>query len=257
MKRIVLLILLALLFGCAVQKKVTPNLNKVSYKELLRLNEMRMAQIQSLKAKAKITVDAPEFSGNFSADIYLSGNDSLLLSITGPLGLPMGKVFIAPKRFIFYNQVMNQFMTGTLKQFESLNLFQFPFHVSEIGDVFLAKNRFDILKKNSYEIRDGMYFLDAEDGRFRYRIWFDPALLVIRKIEYYQGDQLLFYKSYDQFEKFSGIYFPKAINFVRPDKRQGLSLYFEELELNHKIDRKYFNIKISDSAKQINLSFNQ
>ncbi|HHJ53274.1 MAG TPA: DUF4292 domain-containing protein [Caldithrix abyssi] len=257
MKKIAIFILSVLLLSCAVRKQVSPDIQKVSYKQLLRLNEARIARIHSLQAEAKITVDSPEFSGNFSADIYLTGGDSLLLSITGPMGLPMGKVFIAPKRFIFYNQVMNQFMTGTLKQFESLNLFQFPFHVSEIGDVFLAKDAFDILKKNDYRVQDGMYFLDATAGQWSYRIWFDPALLVIKKIEYRSGDQLLFYKTYDQFEEIDGVYFPKSINFVRPEMRQGFSLYYESVRLNRKIDRKYFDIKISDSAKQINLSVNQ
>lgn len=259
--RILLLITLWLgglwLAGCAVHKQMAPNLTKISYRDLLAHNEQWQTQICTLQGTARITLDSPQYSGNFGADIYLNGKDSLLINVTGPMGLPMGKVFIAKTRFIFYNQIMNQFLTGSRSDFEGTNFFQFPLQITELGNVLLARDSFDILKKSSYEIRDGSYYLEAANGHYNYRIWFDPTLLMITKIEYLDRGQLVFYKTYAQFEKFNGIYFPRSVNFVRPAEKQGLAIYYSDLKLNETISTGAFEIKVSDSAKQIDLSTEQ
>ena len=257
-KILVLLITLWLsglwLTGCAIHKQIAPNLSKISYRDLLEHNERWQEQIHTLQGTARITLDSPQYSGNFGADIYLNGKDSLLIKVTGPLGLPMGKVFVAKTRFIFYNQIMNQFLTGSRSDFEGTNFFQFPLQITELGNVLLARDTFDILKIGVYEIRDGQYYLEAANGHYNYRIWFDPALLFIKKIEYLDRGQLVFYKTYDQFEKFNGIYFPRSVNFVRPAEKQGLAIYYSNLKLNEAISPGAFEIKVSDSAKQIDLS---
>jgi len=260
-KRFILVIILWVtgqwLAGCAVHKQVAPDIAKISYRDLLARNEQWQSQIHTLQGTARITLDSPQYSGNFGADVYLNGKDSLLINVTGPMGLPMGKVFIAKKRFIFYNQIMNQFMTGSRNDFEGTNFFQFPLQITELGNVLLARDPFDILKMSTYEIRDGMYYLEAANGHYNYRIWFDPGLLLIKKIEYLDRGQLVFYKTYDRFEKINGFYFPRSINFVRPAEKQGLAIYYTDIKLNEAISASVFEIKVSDSAKQIDLSLEQ
>lgn len=252
--------LIAVLFfsACTASKKVVlPDLTTTTYRDLLQRNSAWQKSINNLYGNARITLDTPQYSGNFSADVALRGNDSLLISVTGPLGIRVGKVFIAKNRFIFYNQVMNQFYTGKKEDFEDRNFMQFPVSISDMRSLLLAQDQFDVLRKEQFTVRDQMYYLAADNGSNRYKIWFDPAIKLIRRIEYFRDDELLFYKVYDQYELVNDIYFPKMINYVRvisPDERQGLAVYFNDVSINSLIMQDVFDINVSDSATQIDLS---
>ncbi|MEJ2543673.1 MAG: DUF4292 domain-containing protein [Calditrichaceae bacterium] len=247
-----------ILSSCTSSKKVViPDLTEVTYRDLLQLNSGWQKSIKNLSGSARITLDTQQYSGNFGADVALSGDDSLLISVTGPLGIRVGKVFISKNRFIFYNQVMNQFYTGKKEAFVGKNFLQFPIEISNLRSLFLAQDRFEILKKDRFTIRDQMYFLTAQNGSNEYKIWFDPAIKLIRRIEYLRDNELLYYKEYDDFKLINNIYFPNVINYVRvvsPDEKQGLSVLFNELSINEYIQPDVFDINVSDNATQIDLS---
>ena len=250
---IILLILLGL-SACTHKKLVRPNSAEISYRQLLHQNEIWQKSIHSLDGSARLTLDTPEYSGNFSADILMDGSDSLLITLTGPMGIRAGKVFIAGNRFVFYNQVMNQFMTGTRTEFEDMNFMQFPLTLTQLQSVFAAQDRFGILKKEKFKTLDDAYYIETVNGTLSYHLWFDKQHLQLKKIEYYDGKQRLYYKEYSRFKEVNGVLFPHLINFVRPDEKQGFSIYFSRLELNEPLEKKRFSIKILDSAKQIDLS---
>lgn len=250
-----LLIGIIIVHGCSAQRKsVTPDLSSITYRGLLEHNVAWQNSVKSLVAKTRITLDSPSYSGNFDAHILVDGRDSLMMIVTGPFGIRLGKVFIAKNRFLFYNQLMNQFYTGSKQDFEGQNFLQFPVQIGQIRDVFIAQDRFDILQKEVLEIKEEQYFLKAKNGTLNYNIWFDPSTHFISRIEYYKDDELLFFKEYKEFRKVNNIYFPHLINFVRPESQEGLSIYFTSLELNQPIEQDAFDVKISDSASQIDLS---
>ncbi len=259
MRRAILLILIvAALTGCKTQqellKKRYPN---PTYRQLLELHEQWQQSIRFFKGHGRITLDTPQFSGNFEADILARGTDSLLISVSGFLGSQVGKVFVGKKRFIFYNQYQNQFLTGLNEDFETTNFMQFPLSVSELRQVFLARDRFNILKKVRFEKQDGVYYLEARNGHYDYRIWFDDSTLLIKRIEYWREGEMLFFKQYKNFVVKNGFYFPLVINFVRPQLSEGMSIIFNKVEINQPIPDEAFHIKVSDSARQLIIPSNK
>lgn len=251
------LIGLFIFIGCAAPQKTRPDLSRVTYRDLLLRNSEWQKSIKTLLGNARITLDSPQYSGNFTAQVAFNGNDSVLISVTGPLGIRVGKVFIASKRFIFYNQLLNQFYTGTKESFKGRNFLQFPVEITQLQEILLANNQFDVLIKDQFEIRDQMYYLTASNGKLQYKIWFDPEFELIRRVEYYNEGEPLFFKEYQQFQMINHIPFPRSINFVKAlnqDEKQGLSIFFEELAINEPIQNEVFNIKVTDSAAQIDLS---
>lgn len=253
-KSILVVLISLLMIGCAANTNVTADLKNIASRDLLAMNEQWQKSFSTLKGSAKISLDTPQFSGNFGGDILLNNSDSLLITITGPLGIKLGKAFVSPNRFVFYNQMMNQFMTGSLDDYEDTNFMQFPLEISQLRNVFAARESFNILEISTYETRDGCYYLETQNDHLNYHIWFDPASLLIKKIEYFNRKKLVFYKEYDQFEKFDGIYFPRLVNFVRPQEKQGMSIYYNEIFINRPFQAEQFDINISDNAKQIELS---
>lgn len=257
MKKLLFLLLPMLLISssCSVfQKSVKPELEKVSYRQLLEHHAAWQKAINVLSGDLRITLDSPQYSGNFDASILLNEPDSLLLTVTGPFGLQLGKLHVTKNRFIFYNQVMNQFYKGSKENFKGKNFLQFPLEIGQIKDVFLARDPFDVLQKKVYEIRDDQYYLEAENGKFYYKIWFEPEHLLISRIEYLVDGEILFFKEYDNFREVNGIYFPHHLNFVRPEQKQGLAIFVSNIEINGKIDPDAYKIKVSDSATQIDLT---
>ncbi len=217
----------------------------------MELHDQWINSIKTFSAKGRITIDSPQYSGTFEADIFAKGNDSLLVSVKGMFGVNVGKVFIGKERFIFYNQYENQFLTGRKTDFSNMNFLQFPLSLSELQQVFLARDVFNILKKEKFEKQEQGYFLSAKNGRFNYHIWFDPNTLLITRIEYLSDQNLLFFKEYRQFVENNGIFFPRVINFVRPAEKQGVSIIFTQIEINKPIDEQVFRIKVNESAKQL------
>ncbi len=221
---------------------------------LLQHHEEWQNSINSLNGDLRITLDTPQYSGNFNASILVDEPDSMLVTVTGPFGMHLGKVFVSRNRFIFYNQVMDQFMKGAKEDFEGRNFLQFPLEIGQLKNVFIAKDQFDVLEKKVYETRENKYYLEAANGKYKYNIWFGSEHFLINRIEYLNNGKIEFVKEYKNWREVNGIYFPHLVNFVRPDEKQGFSIIITELEINQSNDPLLYKIKVSDSATQIDLS---
>ncbi len=256
MKRFFTIAALMLLASCAVLKPPPRvDLAQYDYKFLLENHSRWQQSVKTLQADVRITLDSPLYSGTFNADVLRQGPDSLLVTVRGPFGMHMGKVFVNKKRFVFYNQVMNQFLTGEREDFRSRRFLQFPVSVDQLTQIISVRDRFMVLKKRVFEERDGQYYLEAENGHFRYRIWFEPATLLISRVEYFDPDtkNLSYYKTYENYTQIDGIYFPQLVNFVRPEEKEGLSLIFTGVKINRPVSAKAFLIEIDEAATQIDL----
>ena len=254
-KRLFLILLgVIVLQACKTQRVLIKNeYPNPAFRQLLEVHERWQKSIKSFSGLGRITVDTPQFSGNFEARIYAKGNDSLLVSVNGFMGTEVGKVFVGKDRFIFYNQYDNQFITGLKDDFKQTQFLQFPISISMLREVFLAQDHFTILKQETFKkLLDG-YYVEVQNGNYDYQIWFDKATLLIRKINYMKDGEILFSKEYKKFTVFNGFYFPRIINFVRPLEKQGMSIIFKQVVLNQPIDGKVFKINVNDNAKQVML----
>jgi len=258
LKKTSLFLLVASLFittSCSFfTKNVKPDLTKVTYQLLLEHHAEWQKTIKTLSGNVRLTLDTPQYSGNFMASILVNEPDSMLITVTGPFGLKLGKVFVSKNRFIFYNQVMSQFYKGSKEDFSGKNFLQFPVEIGQLKDVFIAQDPFEVLSKKSLSIKDNVYYLEAENGNYNYNIWFNPEHHLITRIEYIRDNQIHFYKEYKNFREVNGIYFPHHVNFVRPNEKQGLSIIFTELLVNQYNDPVSYKIKVADNAKQIDLT---
>ena len=121
--------------------KYTLDTSKVSAIEILNSIDAEQKKLLSFESTSRISVDSPDFSGTFFADILYLEPDSLLLSATGPFGIHAGKLFIGKERFIFHNQINNRFYNGSVAEFKDRTFFQFPLNLSELMHVFAGKEQ--------------------------------------------------------------------------------------------------------------------
>lgn len=230
------------------------NKEKVSFSELLSGIENEQNKLFSLSGQSRISIETEEFSGSFFADIFYNNNDSLLIDISGPFGIGIGKMFLGADRFIFLNQFSNQFYSGDTENFKNKNFLQFPLKIHEISNFFTGKEIINNMKIISDDIDDNLFYIHGKNGSINYNIWIDDITGRIKKIEYINQEKVILVKEYDKFFKFGETYFPKHIKLTRPEEKQVVSVYYNQLLLNQKIEPSEFTIKISDSARQIDLN---
>ena len=246
-----LFVLLFFISACTGPKLVLDT-NKVSFNEVLDQVQRQNNKIETFTGQCRISVDSEEFSGHFFADIYYVKNDSLLLSVTGPFGIKAGTLFLGKERFIFYNQMTNKFYNGTIQDFEDKNFFQFPLQLRDLVNIFLGRDDLPSMKIKNYTIDDGTFYIQAQNGNDGYQIWVDNNTGHIQKITGTTGERVSFTREYGFFIKSNGLYFPKQIQMIKPEEKQGVSIFYENLSINDEIDRGKFIIQISDRAEQIN-----
>jgi len=247
---------LILIFSCG-QPKFVLDSREVTFRQLLEHVENEQQHIQSLQAVSRITIDSKEFSGHFFAHILYRQSDSLLITVDGLFGFDVGNLFIGRDRFIFYNQLSNKFYNGSVQDFKAKRFMQFPVSISDLANIFLAKENFTIFKIIDYSIQQNSFYIDAQNGDLNYKIWIDNYTGHISKVNAYKFDQILYTREYGDFIKLDGIYFPRKITMVQPEESQAVAIYYTELKLNKEINRNKFEIKISDQAQQIDLSVYQ
>ncbi len=100
-----------LLAGCSsvpgidTSKPVDPDL-------VISLVEQRNAQLKTLKAYGRISIDTPEMSNTAGLVIKALKPDSLYLEIRGPFGMTLAKGLVTSSEFTFYDSWKNQILNG-------------------------------------------------------------------------------------------------------------------------------------------------
>ena len=239
-----------LIFSCSGPKFLLDT-DTVTFTQLLDNISENQNRIKTLDATSRITVDSEEFSGTFFADILYNSNDSLLISATGPFGIHAGTLFIGMHRFIFNNQIANKFYTGSVDDFRQKQFFQFPLNLSELTNIFAAKENLSVLRVITYEIQNDYFHLLTQRGNISYDILIDPGIGQIVRMEAREGENTLYIREYGDFIKLGKILFPRKITMTRPVERQSIAIYYTNIRLNEVIDQDKFVIKISDRAEQI------
>ncbi len=254
--RLFFLIILSFLFSCTAPRYILDT-DKVTFNDLFNGIVEEQNKIHTFIGKSRVSIESEEFNGNFFAEIIFKDTDSLLINVSGPFGINIGKLFIGNNRFIFLNNFANQFYTGTLKKFENQNFLQFPININELSNLFIGKDFINNMKIINYSIEDDLFFIHGQNSQNNYNIWIDNKTGRTKKVEYIHNDIITLIKEYDKYAKFDGLYFPKYIKLTKPVEKQSISIYYNRLELNKEISASQFAVKINDSAKQINLNLQE
>jgi len=251
----IFLLSLTIFIACS-SPRYTLDTSKITFNDILDSIVREQDQIKSLEATSRISVDSPEFSGTFFAEVIYLEQDSLLISVSGPFGIQAGTLFIGKERFIFYNQIANKFYNGSVYEFKDKKFFQFPLSLSELMKILVAKETLTSMKIHDFTIKDKMFYILAEKGDSEYQMWIDYKTGRIKKITSLVGGQIHFIREYDDFIKVMGINFPRKIIMTRPKEKQAVSLYYTNIVLNKDIDKEKFVINVSDRAEQMDFFLN-
>jgi hypothetical protein len=176
-----------------------------------------------------------EQSLNFRARVIISGNDSVSMTIFGPFGLTLGKLFSDSKSFQFFNTMENAIYKGSPTQENIKKATNLSISIQDFLRLFQGKT--------AYQGSDYKLFSDKSDGKLIYtRVdknnfadfvvvsAIDPKIIQYQRKD--KGDVLILNSSYDLYKNTDGIAIPTSINFAMPTVGGKLVIEIENYKLN-------------------------
>ncbi|HOQ49012.1 MAG TPA: DUF4292 domain-containing protein [Candidatus Kapabacteria bacterium] len=239
-----ILLLITLLAGCKSVKLDEKQ-------ETEHIFHLQRKNIDYINIKADFKVEFPDFNQSFSSDINIAGYDSLNMTIYGPFGITVGRLYADKKEFVFYNVFENSVIQGNsyAKSFEKalkINL-SLPDLISVLVNEVMGnaeeykkyeerKESVVYAKRTDYSI-DFIEYSHQKNGILRYQ----------RKDE---ANEKIFDVLCEDFETTKSGVFAKVINIQIPEHKGQMKISFDKIVVSpNKIEQ--FRFKVPGSAKII------
>lgn len=185
--------------------------------------------LSSYTANARLIVDAPEHSGQFSAVVRQRRSDSLYMSLSPGFGVEAARMLVTPDSFFVYDRLNQQLSYGSVEAAQQY----VPLPVSG-EEVF--ENMLGILAPNpadawQVEADADHYYLSNASGQHRYTI--DPDRWRVIRYEQHNSDgELVESREFSEFDTIEGVTIPRRLTLRRPLDGASASLYYQDLRLN-------------------------
>ncbi len=205
--------------------------------------------LRAFSAEARLTLDTPQRSGTFSAEIRHRRNGPLYVSISPGLGIEAVRLLLTPDSFFVYDRINNRLTYGAIE--DAAARLPAPLLLDRTFETLLgllapsASVDWQLSADSSY------YRLRAPDGARAYTV--DPAFWrVTRYADFAPAGTLVEERTFSAFDIFEGIYLPRRVALRRPSEEARVVLYYERLRLNP--PDLSFDLDVADSAERIPIS---
>lgn len=213
--------------------------------------------LQSLKGITRISVEMPEGAQSFDSEVFYAAPDSMAIRIEYAFGTTAAEMVILGDRFLFYNAMNDNFLSGSVHDEFPKKFFQLPVSMGAFSRLLIAAVDPPV-NYSGLKVTDlgDSYLYEGPVGAERWYFTIDSYLGVITRLEIYDGQKkLLLTEEFSNFTRQNGVIFPGRIVFKRPDAGQYVAVTYRELETNIPIPPETFNVVIPPSAKQLDYGF--
>lgn len=249
-----LLAFILIISGCSTKtfqfsdEKLSP---EAAFKKVMAENDI----VNTLHGNIRISIETPEEASGFDAEVFFRAPDSLMIKIDYILGADAALLAILKERYVFYNKVNDNFLSGNINDDFINAFFQLPIPLSQFSDLIIGRFPIDssYAKYEVSEMNDNYLFENQKDDlNWYYSI--DPFLGSVELLEIYDDKkQLLLAQNFTKFEMINNVVFPRQIILKRPSRGQYISIYYKELEINGDFSSEVFEVSIPASTKQLDL----
>ncbi len=253
---IVAIVSIALLSGCAgIFRKAPISADQTTIAELRHRVEQNYLKFRSLKANAVLSVESPQMSFMANSTIHLKKPDSLKIKLTAGFGLGIGSVFLDNKQFQLYNSFANTLYSGCPDSMNIQDFFPVDIKMEDFLQVFSGLQLLKSLEKELLTV-DKKQFLVI--GSFDYgamKFWIDPKKFVVTEYQVIDSNNnILIQFEYKRFSKIKNVRLPKTIRIYQPERKTRLTLVFSNANVNSRMKKNDFLIKVPDNVEKIQLT---
>lgn len=200
-------------------------------------------------ADARLVVDAPQRSGQFSAKVHQRRSDSLFMSLSPGFGVEAARMLVTPDSFFVYDRINQKLSYGSVEAAQQY--VPLPVSSEDIFENMLGILAPDPSRSWQVEADDEHYYLTDASGRHRYTV--DPThWRVIRYEERTADGELVETREFSEFTTFGNVYIPRRLTLRRPLDEASASLYYQKLTLNP--ETLSFNLEVGRNVERIPLS---
>ena len=202
------------------------------------------SDLQSMRARAALTLASPERSGRFSAEIREAGGDSLYMSISPGLGIEAIRVLVTPDSVFVYDRLDNRVRYGSSE--EAAAVMPVPLSGEELARSLAGRVAPSTDVDWKIESDSAHYHLIHPAGTERYVI--DPAFWrVIRYERRTANDQLIEERIFESYSDVEGHILPQRLVFRLPREEATVVLTYRDVDPNP--GDLSFDLRVSDSAE--------
>jgi hypothetical protein len=210
------------------------------------------SQLKTLRGWAKLSIEGE--SGSFQANAYilLSSPDSLFIKIEAFLGIDVGTFFMDRDSFKVYMPFQNSIMTGSIDSIKSSPIIPIDITHQKLMQTMTGLELLQDVHQAEISRQDKKFIVKGMNTPYRFEYWIDLNKGMVKLCQVTNNqDELYLVEKFDRFSKINGVRIPRTIYFQYPQKKQALTLFYNELIVNERIKSKEFEIKVPQSAIKI------
>jgi hypothetical protein len=117
------------------EKKSTVSNNLTVNNIAVSVDNTRFSDDANIRIKANINFRFPAMSNSASAVIEMAKKDSILITITGPFGISVGKLYANPNEFIMNNNLQNTTFTGVPTEKNIMQIANIPLSFTDLMSI--------------------------------------------------------------------------------------------------------------------------
>jgi hypothetical protein len=236
-------ILLAYIISCLLFLSACVTTKKV--KEIAEIRSLPIYNngLNNITIKGSFSYSFKGQSQSTDCKLLLAKTDSLSLTIYGPFGMTLARLFAKPDYFLFYNAYNNEAIEGAPSKENLQKIAYLPLNYSD----FIQLIRYEIIGNPSdFEIQPN--FKDDKSVLFQsnknsdyveyYLVSKEDALIKQYQRKLRNGTLILnvFYRDVEENDSF---HFPESIEFNFPTLDMGLKIDCKDLDFNENYDKPF------------------
>jgi len=241
-----LIVCLFIMLSCSTVKK-TKDLSGISVLPQHKEN------LKTLNLTAKLIPTFKDFNNTVLSKIKISGIDSMSMSIIGPMGITVGKMYSRSDYFIFYSTFENTAYEGNPSADNLKKAARMPISFEDYVHLIRCEppgNPSDYLLAHEDSGNPKKLFRNESDESYvEYALFSSSDNSLVQYQRKLRDGTLVLSAFFRDYEEFGGFRLARTIQMKFPELEGMITMEFENIEVNKHSDEPY-SFKIPPSVKR-------
>ncbi|MFA6570989.1 MAG: DUF4292 domain-containing protein [Bacteroidota bacterium] len=242
-----LFLIIVLLSACTATKKTISDkteANPLQWK----------SELKTLALSATINADYHGQSNSARIKMTIAGTDSITMTVIGPFGITLGKLYARPDYFVFYNMFNDEVIEGIASAKNLKEAAMIPLSFEQIVHLLRSESP----QKPELYVKS----IQTSEGTFKYEntsnnesndyVFLNGNNQICRYLNNMKDGKTSMELLYADYENYSGFYLAKSLSFSFPEINGKLTIDVSDFQVNKNINQQ-FSFKIPDKIKRIKL----
>ncbi|MBX3044361.1 MAG: DUF4292 domain-containing protein [Candidatus Kapabacteria bacterium] len=221
-------IIICLIFAsCTSVKKTGSDISGISLKEL-------NTELKKLEASCIINSTMNNQTFNFRIKINIAGVDTVSMTVFGPFGITVGRLYSDLNRFRFHNIMENSLYEGSPTEENIKKATNLSISVKDLLSLFQGKTPFKIKDYSLLEETGNEFILKRVDASNfgDFAVINKNDLKLVRYQRKDKGNVLILDSSFDKYKTSGEVSIPGSLNFAMPTVDGKMIIEIESFKIN-------------------------